>query len=98
MARRTAPPQSLAEAIRAARTERGWSQSKLARVLDTTEQSVHNWESGKYPSHHWYAQLCLVFGWPLPYSGNSSTAREVSFPEWPMPDEADDLAPALARG
>jgi transcriptional regulator with XRE-family HTH domain len=63
-------PQSLAEAIRQEREDRQWSQSKLARMLDTPEKNVKNWEGGTLPSFPLYARMCLLFGWPLPYSSN----------------------------
>jgi transcriptional regulator with XRE-family HTH domain len=65
------PPRSLADAIRRERKDRGWSQSRLARELGTTEQTIRNWESGKkFPNHPTYQRVCLLFGWPLPYSGD----------------------------
>jgi DNA-binding XRE family transcriptional regulator len=67
---RTREPQTLAEAIKAEREKRGWSQSKLARKLDTGEKNVKNWEAGKRPSFPLYARMCLLFEWPLPYSGD----------------------------
>lgn len=90
-------PESLAEAIKAGRAERGWSQSKLARLLEATETSVQTWESSRgYPSFALYSRMCLLFEWPLPYSGDSPTARESSFADWPSalsPNEASaDLA------
>ena len=46
------------------------SDLKLARVLETTEKNVRNWESGRiYPSWPHYVRMCLAFGWPLPYGG-----------------------------
>jgi ribosome-binding protein aMBF1 (putative translation factor) len=103
MARASKPPStlppSLAEAIREARLANGWSQSKLARLLDTPESSVQKWESGRnLPSHPHYARMCLLFGWPLPYSGESSTARKITLTDWPSTTSPDALAPAMAGG
>lgn len=68
-ATKTRTPRSLGEAIRAERTRRSWSQSKLARLLETSEKNIHNWESGKvFPSYPLYARMCLLFGWELPYT------------------------------
>lgn len=66
----------LAGAIREAREQREWSRSKLARMIDSPEKNVRNWEIGtSYPSYPYYVRLCLIFGWPLSYPGDSSTAR-----------------------
>ena len=92
-------PKSLGQAIREAREALGWSQAKLARMLEVPESSVRNWESGRnLPSHPHYARMCLLFSWSLPYSGESSTARESSFPGWPMLSEPSVLASAGAGG
>lgn len=77
------PPASLGQAIKAARRELGWSQAKLARELDTSEKNVSNWEAGRnLPSHPLYSRMCLLFGWPLPYSGKSHPARDTRLAEW----------------
>ena len=66
------PPASLAQAIKAARLDRGWSQAKVARQLDTSEKNVSNWEAGRnLPSYPLYSRMCLLFGWPLPYAAGT---------------------------
>jgi transcriptional regulator with XRE-family HTH domain len=79
------PPRSLAEAIRREREQREWSQSKLARMLDTPEKNVKNWEGGHtLPSFGLYARMCLLFGWPLPYSGDRPNPGQIDLTEHPM--------------
>ena len=88
-------PHTLAQAIRAAREREGWSQSKFARMLETQEKNVRNWESGRNePSHHLYAQMCLLFGWPLPYSNDRPTGRKFGRPNRPIPERTYDVAVA----
>ncbi len=61
----------LAEAIREARHRLGWSQARLARALEATEQSVRNWERGQDPTFAYYEAMCRLFDWPLPYDPGS---------------------------
>jgi DNA-binding XRE family transcriptional regulator len=42
-----APPVRLEEWIKDQRGRLGYSQAKLARLLETTEKNVGNWESGR---------------------------------------------------
>lgn len=86
-------PHSLGEAILAEMTARGWTQYELARRLETREKNVRNWIKGSHaPSHPMYVRLCLLFGWPLPYSDDSTTGRYPGLPGHPMPDETRDVA------
>jgi ribosome-binding protein aMBF1 (putative translation factor) len=80
-------PQTLADAIRRERERREWSQSKLARMLDTPEKNVKNWESGNtLPSFGLYARMCLLFEWSLPYSGDSDNPGWLNGDGQAMPD------------
>jgi ribosome-binding protein aMBF1 (putative translation factor) len=89
----SAEPQTLAQAIRAARKEHGWSVPKFARLLETQEKNVRNWESGRnQPSHVLYARMCLLFGWPLPYSSDRATGRKRGRLDRPTPEQTLDLA------
>lgn len=86
------PPATLADAIREGRGERGWSQSQLARKLDVTETTVQNWESGdKYPSHPYYERMCVLFDWPLPYSGKQANPGQLNLPGLGMLPEPSNV-------
>lgn len=82
-------PRSIGAAVKAARLAKGWSQARLARLLEVPEATVQNWESGRTePRFTLYARMCLLFGWPLPYaadSGNSVTPEYLAEPSWPRP-------------
>jgi transcriptional regulator with XRE-family HTH domain len=66
---------ALAEAIREARRTRGWSQTKLAAELGTSESGVRGWEAGHHqPSLRQLVKLCRLFDWPLPWpNGDTGT-------------------------
>jgi transcriptional regulator with XRE-family HTH domain len=56
----------LSAAIRIARIARGWSRTKLAAELGTSESLIGKWENGRtQPSMRQFRNLCLVFGWHL---------------------------------
>lgn len=44
------PPSALGERLQRAREVHGWTQRDVADLLDTTQQSVHRWESGHLPN------------------------------------------------
>src|SRR5713226_396359 len=49
--------------LRRERELRGWSQRRLAELVDTTEQVVNRWESGHHkPNRYFQTQLCQLFG------------------------------------
>lgn len=48
--------------LRRERELKGWSQAKLAELLNTNEQSISRWESGFHkPSRHFQTKLCQIF-------------------------------------
>lgn len=71
---------TLTEALRAARKRKGWTQGELAWQLHTSEKNVRNWEAGRHePSLPMYMRLCLLFEWPVGYSGSSSNPGYLGF-------------------
>jgi transcriptional regulator with XRE-family HTH domain len=71
-----APPVRLEEWIKDQRARLGYSQAKLARLLETTEKNVGNGESGRNrPSLPLLLRLHVLFGVPLPYSLDDSPTR-----------------------
>jgi transcriptional regulator with XRE-family HTH domain len=71
-----APPVRLEVWIRDQRRRLGYSQSKLARLIDTDEKNVRNWEKGRNrPSLPLLLRLHVLFGVPLPYSLDDPTTR-----------------------
>ncbi len=48
--------------LRLEREQRGWSQSRLAELLETSSISISQWERGVFlPSPHFREKLCTVF-------------------------------------
>lgn len=61
-------PETLGEAIRSARLERGWTQRDLSTRVDVSERLISRWESGAgYPSVPMLERLGRAFGWELPW-------------------------------
>src|SRR5690349_10797238 len=51
------------ELLKKAREQRGWSQHKLAKQLDTTVRAIRRWESeGVYPQKYYREKLSTIFG------------------------------------
>ena len=71
------PPRiSLERWIKVQRMSLGYTQAKLARILETEEKNIRNWESGRNrPSLPLLLRLHVLFGEPLPYSLNDSATR-----------------------
>jgi len=56
---------TLADAIRKARTAKGWTQVDLAEVIQAGRYTVQNWESGRcMPRADILAGIEDAFGWP----------------------------------
>lgn len=72
--------------------ERGWKQWDLAKNLDTREKNVRGWLKGVHqPSHVLYVRMCLLFGWPLPYSSEGPTPDKLTRPAWGIRQYPYDL-------
>jgi transcriptional regulator with XRE-family HTH domain len=57
--------------LRQQRMKRGWSQKRLADMLDTSKEVVSRWERGiQHPSPYYQEKLCTIFG---------QTAEELGF-------------------
>jgi DNA-binding transcriptional regulator YiaG len=71
-----APPLRLEAWIKMQRRRLGYSQAKLARLLETDEKNVRNWETGRNrPSLPLLLRIHVLFGVPLPYSLDDSPTR-----------------------
>ena len=67
--------------LRQQRMMRGWSQKRLADMLDTSKEVVSRWERGiQHPSPYYQEKLCTIFG---------QTAEELGFL---MPTEQEKLS------
>ncbi len=82
--------------IKKARTEKGWSQSELARRMFVSQPSVADWESGrKAPHTKNLARLAMLLGvsveWLATGRGAKHLASTHGTPEtsadWMLPDE-----------
>jgi len=74
----------LSQAIRAAREAKGWSPTKLAAELGTSESLVRKWEKGtNRPSVDRVEDLSRVLGWSLPW--DPDTGRKLSLATLPRP-------------
>ncbi len=63
--------------LRTERELRGWSQAKVAKLLNTTIRSVSRWEQGlAIPSPYYREQLCTLFGKSARQLGMPSDAGE----------------------
>jgi transcriptional regulator with XRE-family HTH domain len=66
---------------------RGWSQQTVAERVNTTEQVVSRWESGRHkPNRYFQTQLCQLFG---------KSAEELGFMGMPQSKRADEQAQTI---
>jgi transcriptional regulator with XRE-family HTH domain len=88
--------------MRARRNELGISLDELSFRCRIGVRQLGAYERGEnQPGTANFTAIMSALEVELPWepdSGDSPTARESSFPDWPMPHEADDLTPALAGG
>lgn len=78
--------------MRKLREQRGLSQPELAKALNTTQNQISRYETGKrYPTDHFLAKIVEFFG-----SNSSFLHGEIEY-AGTLPDDADKLLDAADR-
>lgn len=87
----------LGEKIRAARLERGWRQSDLAKLLGISAQSISAFESGRIPPDRQYIeQIAYHTKRPLHYFTGQKVAEALARVEQ-LKHELDELQDILKQ-
>jgi transcriptional regulator with XRE-family HTH domain len=88
------------EKLRRARELKGWSQQKVASLIETTKESVCVWESGKHrPGKYYQEKLCALFeknAEELGFIDTQSTTKQATEPNMmasslPSPQQSDNI-------
>ena len=78
MAKNKTGPGTLADRIRKAREDKGWSQAELARRMNIQRSAVNQWERGTSgPKRENWPLLSSLLGWPqLGMTGNQTSGEQ----------------------